>query len=228
MKRKIIVQKIAELIHQFPCSHPLRLAIDGVDASGKTTFADELAAGLKHTQRQIIRASVDNFHHSKKIRRAKGDLSPQGFYNDSFNYPALINHLLEPLGPLGNRRIKRSAFDLRKDQPLTPPTQTALPDAILLLDGIFLLRPELFSFWDLTIYLHADFDRSFSRGVARDTNLYGSKEEVSRRYQRRYIPGQKLYMAEAHPQDRADILIDNTHLDSPRILKISNKLLQSN
>ena len=227
MKRKTIIKKIAEFIHQFPCSHPLRVAIDGVDASGKTTFADELAAWLENTRRQIIRASVDDFHYPKKIRRSQGDLSPQGFFNSSFNYPALIRHLLEPLGPSGSLRFKPAAFNLQKDRSITPSTQTAQPDAILLLDGIFLLRPQLISFWDLTIYLHTDFDQSFSRGIARDAKLYGSEEEASRRYQARYIPGQKLYLAEVHPQDKADILIDNSNLDSPSILKISNKLIQS-
>ena len=227
MKRKLIVQKIAECIHRMPSMHPLRVGIDGVDASGKTSFADEIAAQLAHTQRQIIRASVDDFHQPREVRRMKGELSPHGFYSDSYNYAALTHHLLEPLGPTGDRHFKTAAFDLQNDRQINPPTQTAQRDAILLMDGIFLLRSEIFTFWDLTIYLDIDFSRSFSRGVARDAKLYGSKEKAARRYEKRYIPGQKLYHAEAHPHDRADILIDNNNLESPRVLRISNKLIQS-
>lgn len=228
MKREKVIQKVAECIHLIPCPHPIRVAIDGVDASGKTTFANELGLILEHTQRQIIRASVDSFHLPKQERYSKGKFSPVGFYNCSYNYQALIENLLKPLGPSGDRHFKTAVFDLLNDRPISPPTETAQPNAILLLDGIFLLRQELIPFWDFTIYLHTDFDQSFSRGVARDASLLGSEEQAARHYRMRYIPGQKLYQAEIHPRDKADILIDNSDVKTPRILKIFNKLIQSN
>jgi len=54
--------------------------------------------------------------------------------------------------------------------------------------------------------------------------LFQSREEAQRRYEQRYIPGQKIYLQEACPLDKADILIDNNNLDDPEI--INNKLLQ--
>ncbi len=216
-----MVSKLAETINQIPCPHPLRVAIDGVDASGKTMLADELSARLnKITNRQIIRASVDDFHHPEHVRRAKGSLSPEGFYDDSYHYDALINHLLEPLGPNGNRQYRRASFDYRRNEPLTPRVEAASADAILLMDGIFLLRPRLMPFWDFTVYIKAAFANTVKRGVARDAPLFGSHEEAEIRYQHRYIPGQQLYHREARPLDKADILIDNNKIDAPIILRL--------
>jgi len=37
------IQKVAQLIINRQCYHPLRVAIDGMDAAGKTTLVEELA-----------------------------------------------------------------------------------------------------------------------------------------------------------------------------------------
>ena len=227
MPHNQIIDQLTQIILQKACPHPLRVAIDGVDASGKTTFTDALAESLKATPRQIIRASVDDFHLPRAIRHRRGSLSPKGFYQDSFDYPALIKNLLKPLGPAGTRRYQTKVFDLDSDCAASSEIRLAHDGAILLMDGIFLLRPKLVPYWDLTVYLHANFSNTLTRGVKRDAELFGSKQEAEHRYQIRYIPGQKLYHAEAHPFDRADIVIDNNHLDDPEILRISKKLIQS-
>jgi uridine kinase len=225
MERIQLLRILAEMIRCIESDHPLRVAIDGVDASGKTILADKLAETMQDGKRQIIRATVDDFHYPQHIRRKRGDLSPQGFYHDSFNYPALIEDLLIPLGPNGDRRYRTAVFDLQQDQPVEGPWETAAPDAILLIDGIFLLRPRLMPYWDLTIYLEVDFTHSMARGIQRDATFYGSVEEAERRYLQRYIPGQMLYHQVAQPLDKADILIDNNDLEAPEFIRVPPHLL---
>lgn len=221
MKRSKFIRQLAKMIFQGQTKqHPMRVGIDGVDASGKTTLADELAMVMQEVDSQIIRASVDGFHNPEHIRRKRGSLSPEGFYNDSYNYDALENFLLKPLGPEGNRRYRTAVFDLIQDRPSETPEKTADLDAILLFDGIFLLRPRLISFWDLTIYIDADFDKTMARGMHRDAALYGSVEKAAERYQERYIPGQKHYHQQANPLDKADILIDNNEIEAPKFLRV--------
>lgn len=219
MRQDELIQEIAKTIAEIPTPYPLRVAVDGVDAAGKTCFAEALADSLAFTHRQVIRASVDGFHHPKAIRRRLGSLSPEGFYQHSYNYPALIENLLAPLSPNGNRRVRTAVFDLHRDLPVKKPWLTAEKDAILIVDGIFLLREILFPYWDFKIYLHANFANTVPRGVVRDQQQLGSKEEAIRRYQQRYVPGQKIYLEEARPLDKADILIDNNILDNPKIIR---------
>lgn len=226
MKRENLIREIAEGIAELPTAHPLRVGVDGVDASGKTRFADQLADALAFTQRQVIRASVDGFHQPRAIRRQKGSLSPEGFYQDSYQYQALIANLLLPLSPMGNRRYRTAVFDLHQDRPIQTPWQTADKDAILIFDGIFLQRQLLLPFWDLKIYLHAEFANTVLRGVARDQQHLGSREAAVRRYEQRYVPGQKIYLNEARPLDKADILIENNILHDPEIIKRPDKNLK--
>ena len=125
--------------------------------------------------------------------------SPLGFYRDSFDYRALCAVLLEPLGPGGNRRYRAAHFDSYRDEPVAAPEETAPADAVLILDGVFLGRPELAGRWDYRIYLAIDEAESLRRGTARDAWFLGGEEEARRRYERRHLPGQRLYVQEAAP-----------------------------
>jgi len=52
MKPGTLIEFLAENIVRIHLSHPLRIAVDGVDASGKTYFADALALMGFITQNQ--------------------------------------------------------------------------------------------------------------------------------------------------------------------------------
>lgn len=73
----------------------LRVAIDGPDAAGKTTLADELAAALGHP---ALRVSIDDFHRPRQERYARGPLSPEGYVHDCFDFAALRRAVLAPAG----------------------------------------------------------------------------------------------------------------------------------
>jgi len=67
----------------------VRVAVDGVDGSGKSVFADQLAGVLREQARPVVRASVDDFHHPRAQRYRRGRSSPSGFWLDSFDYDRL-------------------------------------------------------------------------------------------------------------------------------------------
>ena len=217
MKRSELVDYLARLITLIEQPHPVRVAIDGPDAAGKTMLAEELVAPLQAYDRPLIRASIDGFHHPAHIRHRRGSTSPEGYYQDSFNYPALTEALLAPLGPNGSRRYVTAVFDYRTDSELQTPSRVAEEHAVLLFDGVFLLRPELREYWDFTIFVDAAFETTLARAEQRDTILFGTAEEVRNRYQQRYIPGQKLYFAESRPGVRAKVVIDNNDPLNPLI-----------
>jgi uridine kinase len=217
MTRQDLLSDLAGRIARVTRPHPTRVAIDGVDAAGKTTLADELVAPLKRSGRFVIRASIDGFHHPAAVRYRRGRLSPEGYFRDSFNHTQLIDTLLAPLGPGGDRRYRGAIFDFRRDRPFEAPAQEVSPDAVLLFDGVFLLRPELRPFWDFSIFVRADFEVTVARAEARDHLLFCSHEQVRLRYAERYVPGQRLYLAEAQPEPHASVVVDNNDAAHPRL-----------
>jgi uridine kinase len=219
MTHRTLIERLSHNITHIERPHPMRVAIDGIDNAGKTTLAAKLEKELKIHGRCVIHASMDGFHRPRNERYRRGTFSPEGYLYDSFDLDALKKHLLEPLGPGGDLHYLEATFDFRRDMPVTKFLQKARPDAILLFDGVFLLRPELNSYWDFRIFLRISFETSMQRAVLRDKELFGSAEETKQRYVTRYIPGQKLYLKKVEPEKRAGVVIDNNDPMNPLILK---------
>jgi uridine kinase len=215
--RSALLERLADLIAMCHRAHPVRVAVDGVDAAGKTSLADELVGPLTERGRTVVRASIDGFHRPRADRHRRGELSAEGYYHDSFDYPALRGSLLDPLGPAGTRRYRTATFDFRTDQPRTGPSALAPADAVLVVDGVFLLRPELSDAWDLRIFLDVPFWETLRRAVARDRALFGTAQAVMERYRRRYLPAQRHYLATVQPRRIAEVVIDNHDPATPRL-----------
>lgn len=218
MRRHELLEALASHIATCAVTHPVRVALDGIDTAGKTTLADELVPLLEARGRPVIRASIDGFHLPRAQRYQRGPTSPEGYYLDSFDNAALRDVLLLTLGPGGSCRYHRAIFDYHTDSPALAPEQKAPPNAILLMDGVFLLRPELVACWDYRIFVEIAFTTALERAIRRDVALFGSSEAVQVRYHERYIPGQRLYFESAHPQEHADAIVYNDDLDNPRLL----------
>ena len=217
MTRSELVDDLAERIGRVKSDHPTRVAIDGVDAAGKTMLADDLATALAKSGRHIIRASIDGFHNPASIRRQRGSLSPDGYFYDSFNLNGLRESLLRPLGPNGSRAFTRAIFDFRADRAVDSPVELASDDDILILDGVFLLRNELRDDFDFSIFVRAGFDVTLARAEVRDIDLFGSVENIRQRYVERYIPGQRLYLESVRPETHASVVVDNNDPLRPEI-----------
>ena len=213
--REELLGQLAEAIESATTGHPLRVALDGPPAAGKTTLANELALFLRTRGRDAIRASTDGFHLPRAQRYRRGKYSPEGCYHDSFDYEALRRVLLDPLGPDGDRRYQHAVIDYPADTALSPPFRTAPTDAVLVFDGVFLMRPELIDRWDLSVFVSTEFERAIDRARVRDQAQLGSAGEVERRYRSRYIPSQQHYFTTARPTDHADIIVRNDEPQRP-------------
>ena len=207
-----IVRQFADLIVGLSPGQRIMVAIDGVDGAGKTTLANALA-GLVAGRRAVVRASIDDFHRPAAERWARGRDSPEGFFHDSFDYDRLAEVLLDPFRAGGV--IHTGIHDVVADAPRSVSAGAPAPDAVLILDGIFLHRAELVDRWDLSIYLDVDVAVSIPRGAGRG---FGDPDP-SAPSNRRYVEGQRLYLAEADPAGRATIVVDATDIDQPRIVK---------
>lgn len=203
------------------------VGIDGPDGAGKTTLADRLADVLQVTrwktpQQQVttLRASVDGFNRPRAQRYERGELSGKGYYLDSFDYPALLNGCLLPF-IAGESALRTTTYEHSGDAEQNIDAVAVPARAVLVVDGVFLLRPELRELWTLSVYLRVSPQETLRRAHRRDLQLFGSAEEINRRYLGRYLPGQALYRERADPEGRADILVDNERTDAPRIQRWS-------
>lgn len=210
-----VLDDLAAVLTNFQAGSLLRIAVDGRTASGKTTLADELAVLIGRRGRPVIRTSIDGFHRPKVDRYARGRLSPEGYYFDARDLPAIVDLLLKPLGPGGSRLYRTVSFDLDSDLPVQQTPLSAPSDAILLVDGTFLQRPELRAGWDLTIFVETSEQLSERRGLARDAGRLGGADAARKVYADRYRPAFDIYQSLCMPALSADIIVDNEDFDRP-------------
>ena len=218
MPRPTLLNSLAGRIESIERAHPVRVGIDGPGASGKTILAEELADVLRRRGRHVIRAGVDGFHNPPEVRYRRGRDCVHGYYHDSFDYAAMREHVLEPLGPTGSRRYRPAVYDFRVESPVAHEPEHAPDDAVLLFEGVFIQRPELAECWDLTVYVHADFEVTQRRAMTREVEHFGSPDAVARKYEDRYIPGQRLYIDTCSPRETATIVVDNNDPARPAMI----------
>lgn len=189
---------------------PAVIAVDGVDGSGKTTFASRLGSAVERAGRPAIIVHEDDFLAPQEVRYRLGRESPKGFFRDSYDLAALATHVLDPLRPGGDRRIRRRAFDHRLDAPIEAPVEEVLVDAVVIVEGMFLHRDELVDRWDWSVFLDVPFTETVRRMAQRD----GSHPDPEHRTMRRYVEGQRIYLEACRPRERATVVLDNTETGS--------------
>jgi uridine kinase len=186
---------------------PALIAVDGVDGAGKTSFASSLAAAIERAGRPTVIVHEDDFLAPRKVRHRRGRDSPDGFYLDSYDLTALTRSVLDPLGPRGDRRIRREVFDHRTDAPANAPDEEIPMDAVVIVEGMFLHRDELVDRWDWSVFLDVPFTETARRMAERD----GSHPDPDHPSMRRYVEGQRIYFASCQPRERAVLVLDNTN-----------------
>ncbi|WP_375489964.1 cytidylate kinase family protein [uncultured Jatrophihabitans sp.] len=203
-----VLTRLAEAVGSVSGAHPTRVAVDGPPAAGKTTLADELALVLRAQGRSVIRATIDDFLFPRAQRYRRGEYSAESCYFDAHDIGAVNRVLLDPLGPGGDRRFQHTVYDHAADTAVSPAATTACADAVLIFDGVFLMRPELIDRWDLRVFVSTTFEKTLDRAVMRDRGT-SSPAAIERRWRERYLPAQQLYFAIARPTDHADVIVHN-------------------
>jgi len=218
MRRDEVLQRIAARLASRELGHPLRVGIDGVCGSGKTTFARDLAAALTASDRTAIDVDSDGFHHVRAVRYRQGRESARGYYDDAYDLDSLRDLVLRPLGHGGSRRFAEHVHDLATDA-VAPRFADAPVDAIVLFAATFVQRGDLRTQWDEVIWLDAPEEVATARGVARDAAALGGTDAAESVYASRYMAACRIYLDEEAPRDRASIVIDHTDPAAPEIIR---------
>lgn len=219
MPRERLLRETAEAIASLRLAHPVRVGIDGASASGKTRFADSLVAPLEELGRHVIRASIDGFHHPPAVRYRQGEDSVRGYVEDSFNKDAVIEHVLRPLGPSGNREYKESLYDFVSSSETEAAFVRARPDSILIFEGVMLFCDQLGDLFDFRIFVDVDEETVLERAKRRDVERLGGLDTLNRKYNERYLPGQRQYFELFRPKEKSHLVIDNRDYEAPVVVQ---------
>jgi uridine kinase len=212
--REELLVALSARILALPEDRVCLVAVDGMSCVGKTTLARQLSEIVTGAGRPVLAVSYDDFHHPREVRHREDRLSPVGYLVDSYDQQALRRLVLEPVA--SGRPVVPAAYDLAAERPVEPEPVELADGSVVLVDGEFLLGAEDVS-WDLGVLLVADPAAILDRAAVRDADL-GSPERVRELYLRRYLAAWALYEERDHPWSRADVVVDLTDPEQPRLL----------
>lgn len=214
VSRRDLVARLADLIGDSKQpERPLVVGITGMDTSGKSQLAAELAAelGSRSTPRQLIH--IDDFHHPR-VHRYRPELpEPEQYYDHSIDFDRAARDVLKPIREQGRLATELTLLDLPTDTPTLRRSYTVEPQTTVIVEGVFLFRPEVRELIDLFVYLDVREDVVLERARIRDVPSQGA--DVMRKYDTKYLPAQRTYLSSFPPAQHAHVIVDNSDWTRP-------------
>jgi uridine kinase len=192
------------------------IAIDGIDGSGKSTFARNLRGALEAGGLPATIVSVDDFRRPMQWDALAG-AEVDAYYDDYYDLELAERCLRAFLAGEPGATIPRyDSVTERIDEERHLDFARA---QIAIVEGVFPMRiPAVAA--GLLVFLDTSDEEARRRIIARDQHKGRSREETERRIDRRYFPAQRRYHAALSPRDRADVLIDNERPTERRLLRL--------
>jgi uridine kinase len=191
LKKDVLEALAGEITHNYREGRVI-VAVDGDRTSGTAAFADDLGVALGLVGRKTYRASIENFHSAKAEQDAAD--TAEGYYDSAYNYSLLQRVLVDPFRSGGSTGFVLAAFDEARDTGFQSKWMTAGADAILIVDGVFLQRPQLAGLWNYTVWV--DVPETGPEDVRAEADA--------------------LYLRAVGPRAKATAIIDNRDPEHPR------------
>lgn len=170
-------------------TRPVLIGIEGYGGSGKTTFAQKLAAALDGAY--VI--SVDDFIVKDKLAEPSWD-------SGTFDRERLKRQVLLPASkgqPVSYQKLQWDTNSL--SDPLRVPDV-----AYLIVEGISAYHPSIEEYYDFKIWVETPLAIAQERGRARD----GSNENAG--YWELWAQNDITYQGQYHSDARADFVFENS------------------
>ncbi|MDR5701337.1 nucleoside/nucleotide kinase family protein [Agromyces aerolatus] len=132
------------------------VAVAGPAGADAAALADDLRDVLAEHDHAVFRASEAGFHRSREAQAAFGQDTPERYVRHGIDESALLRSLVEPFRLGGSTAFVTRVLDPARDAWVEPRWLTGPEDAILVIDGRFMLRERLARLWDYRIAIDGE------------------------------------------------------------------------
>jgi phosphoglycolate phosphatase len=191
------------------------IGVNGIDCSGKSIFADALKIFLVSRECKTQMINLDDFHNPREIRYA-GENQTDDYYSRvkkgySFNINHVVEQLLVPIHQKKSLAIHLTLLNWHTDKYDIEKDFFCDQGTVVIFEGVFLYIKELSPYIDYKVFLDIPFEESKRRAGSRDTG------EVYKKYDAKYLPAQRRYLYEFPPSETADMIVDNSDWEWPKV-----------
>ncbi len=221
-----LIPRIVRKRREIPPARALLVAISGIDASGKGHVATQLTAALRRLGQRTVVINVDGWLNLPAVRFS--DREPgRHFYEHALRLDEMFARLVVPLRD--NRRIRVTVDHAEEKATMYRRQVYDFPEVdIVLLEGIFLLKPAFRQFYDLSVWIDCTFETALERGIARGQEGLPPDETASA-FETIYFPAQRIHLEHDRPREAASFILRNDSClesDSPTPVPIAGPIPQ--
>jgi uridine kinase len=210
---------IGDVVDSFLKSGRKAIFVEGIDASGKTYFANALKDELEvHGEKGIV-IGLDEFLQDENKRIVDGISSAKLYFESWFDFKRLQNEVLAPFFTGAEIEKELITYDeLTKKR--SSRTLRIKDNEILVLEGVFLSNELLRNYPAFRIYLEVPYELSLERQLLREPIVRKlAKQEIIFRWENWHLPAQETYLKRFRPKENADMVINNSSPENFEILR---------
>lgn len=181
------------------------VGIDGLGGAGKSTISQGLSDMLKEENPSVVVLHIDDFIHQRSIRYNDAYEEWECYYNLQWRYDYLLNEIVLPIKN-GNSITKTIELYDKDNDGYYLYEVDAPVGSIVIIEGVFLQRKELYGVFDYMIYIDIPEEVRLQRVLRRDGYI-GDDGQIRAKYESRYFPAERYYIKECSPVQSADFVI---------------------
>jgi uridine kinase len=201
-----VVHRIIERRASVPAARGLLVGVSGIDGCGKGYLAAQLQAHL--TFHGVIPAilNVDGWLNLPHKRFDEG-APAANFYENALRLDQFFSQLVLPLRDRGSIHleadfVEETASNYRKH------TYDFRDVSVVLVEGIFLFKPQYRKYFDLAIWIDCSFPTALARALDRAQEGLSPADTIAA-YETIYFPAQKIHLLQDKPRENSDLIFDN-------------------
>ena len=201
-----VIGNILERRAAIPDSRSLLVGVSGIDGCGKGYVARQLQAHL--ALHGVIPAilNVDGWLNLPE-KRFDQSAPAENFYANAIRFDEFFTKLVIPLR---DRRsvhltadfVEETASHYRKH------TYDVKDVSVVLVEGIFLFKPQYRNYFDLTIWIDCSFPTALARAIERAQEGLSAANTIAA-YETIYFPAQRIHLAQDQPRENANVIFEN-------------------
>jgi len=162
------------------------VGINGIDCAGKTTFAKSVSKYFTHHKIENDHLDIDNFNNSAI---------------ESETYKAFVSDLWDE-----ENLNKYYELIINYSDAIRAVSESKKKYSLVILEGIFIYKPQLVDLFDLKIYL--DIDISLGRKRFAERRSLKQDKRPFEIYDEIWMLSHIRYESEVHPKRISDLVID--------------------
>ena len=201
-----VVRKILERRPNIPETRSLLVGVSGIDGCGKGYLARQLQAHL--ALHGVIPAilNVDGWLNLPE-KRFDHNAPATNFYESAIRLEQFFSQLVLPLRD--RRSIHLVADFVEETASKYRPHSYDYEDVpVVLVEGIFLFKPQYRKYFDLAIWIDCSFSTALARAIDRAQEGLSPANTIAV-YDTIYFPAQKIHLTQDRPKENADLIFEN-------------------